>query len=999
MVASGLDETGLQLLHEKRQFLNSRATLFALAAAFAVTASAALAAPAPFVFAESGRAKAAVVVAEDAGPGAEFAVQELVDYLNKMTGARFPVATSPLKGWNTIYVGRPLSGDDRYEAFHIQASEDGRTLDLAGNDERGNAYAVYDLLETLGCGFWSPDNETVPFETNLVLSAGYEKSDAPAFSFRNNDEPFGDFAMVLKLRANTNRHRRDIQTRLDGMGGDAYESISHSLGNCQWVKSSVFFDAHPDWYALVEITDTNAWNKILRESSRYCGTNGIPTNLKGNWVRLRYIPCTMAQGMRDQLVKEVGDFLAANYPVHKSVSISTPDSSDYCHCAACRKLVDSDESRTSAVLYIDLINYVAKSLLPKYPKAHFNLLSYGAAYTPPKDAKRFKMGPGTGVAFAHHWRNHGVPINCCERFMPRFLGWRDVCDRFLFWEYYTNFHIYVNPFPNTDIFGPAFKFYLDNKFDGGFCQMTNSRLTPFADLNWWVKNRLMWNPNADAMALVDQYIEGAYGPAAPHVRRYLDIVLHAKRRQRWAWIGDYVDDTGNYLQPGDVLEIMRAMQKALASISKDPNIGRRIDVRRLAFSINHLGAMRYPDLIEPAKAERFRLAPWQEYSDGWKSTALDYLNSDEYMGARQLYGENDGSGLKGFFRYLDMLKETAETPTAWPERKLLSRVVAPAEMTGSPVRFAVTNDASGAPFSSLTYGWGGGEPKFMSPNWCEAGFTVTNDLEGVWYLFSNVSVDTTATNDPAAAYTGIYSPWYVGNFRVPNKRAEICSMRIARTKGDEGWRLACLGKWGLRPGARVWVMPGVVNETRNLGVRNFTLLSPEVFEKDVTLPGGIGSRHVSAAIRACEGAVEQKRDEIDRYFYAELDCLSTNGPGAINAPIAQSKDLSAFATGEKYVFARVRVSASDVLVGDAARVRLVQPAKAKGEEPERVIVDIPVGGSYGADSWQIISLGRVALEPGMVLGVVANDPATAAVALRDFVLVSPEFLETSVKAQ
>ena len=325
------------------------------------------------------------------------------------------------------------------------------------------------------------------------------------------------------------------------------------------------------------------------------------------------------------------------------------------------------------MLYIDLVNYVATTLLPKYPKAHFNLLSYGASYTPPRDTKRFRMGPGTGVAFAHHWRNHGVPINCCERFMPRFLGWRDVCDRFLFWEYYTNFHIYVNPFPNTDIFGPAFKFYLDNKFDGGFCQMTNSRLTPFADLNWWVKNRIMWNPDADAQILVDHYIEGAYGPAAHHVRRYLDIILHAKRRQRWAWIGDYVDDTGNYLEAGDIIEIMRALQKALFSIAKDPNIGRRIDVRRLAFSINHLGAMRYPDLIEPAKAARFRLSPWQDYVNGWKAAAGDYLNSDECMGARQLANEGDGSGLRGQFRYFDMLKDTAEMPTAWPVRRAKAR--------------------------------------------------------------------------------------------------------------------------------------------------------------------------------------------------------------------------------------------------------------------------------------------------------------------------------------
>ena len=282
--------------------MSSRATLIALAAAFGAAASAAFAAPAPFVFADEGRARAAVVVGKDAGPGAEFAARELVDYLNRMTGARFPVATSPLKGWNTIHIGRPLSGDDRYEAFRIRASKDGRTLDLAGNDERGNAYAVYDLLETLGCGFWSPDNETVPFVTNLVLAAGYEKSDAPAFSFRNSDEPFGDLAWVLKLRANTNRHRRDLQPRLTAMGGDAFEQISHSLGNCQWVRSSTFYKDHPDWYGLAEVTDTNAWNWILGGGTKAYDTNNIPAGRSGRWVRMKLVPCTMNRGMRAQLV-------------------------------------------------------------------------------------------------------------------------------------------------------------------------------------------------------------------------------------------------------------------------------------------------------------------------------------------------------------------------------------------------------------------------------------------------------------------------------------------------------------------------------------------------------------------------------------------------------------------------------------------------------------------------------------------------------------------------
>jgi hypothetical protein len=965
------------------------------------------AAPQPFVFSEGGRARAAVVIPKDADEGTRFTADELVDYLNRITDARFTIATAPLPGWNTIHIGRPYK-TDRYEEFVIKASNDGSTLELAGADQRGNVYAVYELLETLGCGFWSPDNETVPHETNLVLTAGFSKKDAPSFSYRNVDTPYANLAFTLKLRANAQRHKGDVRARLTRMGGDASENIMHTLHRKGgWMWDGTYFKDHPEWYgvALKQDKETGEWVPGDRDRSILCPTH---------------------PEMRKQLVKEVDEWLAANYPTRRSVSLSPEDTWQHCNCETCTKLINSDDARTASVLYIDLINHVANALRPKYPKAHFNLLSYGAAFTAPKDVKRFRMAPGTGVAFAHHWRNHGLPIDCNERFLPRFLAWRELCDRFLFWDYYNNFHCTENPFPNSDILGPAFKFYRDNKFDGGFCQMPFARLSPLSDLNYWVKNRLMWNPDADAPALIDHYIKGAYGPAAPHVRRYLDIILHAKRRQRWVWIGDYVDDTSNFLSDMDAINCMRAMEAARRSVQNDPNKGRRIDVDRLHFQVYHIGAMRYPDLIGPAKAARYNLRPWQFYVDGWKREATSYFNSREFVGNQQLSNENQQ--LMWWTRYFDMIKDTAETPTAWPKRQNLSHVITPADMTG-PARFSVTNDAAGAragelapsPYSTatgedaglrvgsstnatalgpayarLTYGWGKGEPKFMSPNWCEAGFTVeSNKYEGVWYVFSNVRVSTTATNDPAAAYTGIYAPWHIGNQRVKKSKAEICSMRIERTVGDHAWRLACLGQWRLRPDTRVWVMPGVVNQTHDLAVRNFTLVAPEVFEKDITLENGIGSRRFGANPGLCTGAVSRKRDDIDRYDYHEIDCLSTNQPSAIVAAFPNKNIRDFAASGDKYLFARVRVLASDVLLGDAARIQLVMPGP-KGT-PERVVDEIAISASRGDEAWQHVCLGRETLDPDMLIRVFASNAATTSVALHEIVLVSPEFLETSVK--
>ena len=55
------------------------------------------AAPQPFVFSEGGRAKAAVVIPKDADEGTRFTADELVDYLNRITDARFTIATAPCR--------------------------------------------------------------------------------------------------------------------------------------------------------------------------------------------------------------------------------------------------------------------------------------------------------------------------------------------------------------------------------------------------------------------------------------------------------------------------------------------------------------------------------------------------------------------------------------------------------------------------------------------------------------------------------------------------------------------------------------------------------------------------------------------------------------------------------------------------------------------------------------------------------------------------------------
>ena len=158
--------------HSSFRISHSAFCILHCALALAVATATASAANDEFVIAENGFAKAAIVVPKDAPKSARYAARQLAKYLDQMTGANVPVADRPLRGYNTIRVGFPHEGASEEIAISVPKRD---LAEITGEGPRGPAYAVFDFLETLGCGFWSPDNETVPSETNLVLAAGYRQ--------------------------------------------------------------------------------------------------------------------------------------------------------------------------------------------------------------------------------------------------------------------------------------------------------------------------------------------------------------------------------------------------------------------------------------------------------------------------------------------------------------------------------------------------------------------------------------------------------------------------------------------------------------------------------------------------------------------------------------------------------------------------------------------------------------------------------------------------------
>jgi len=132
----------------------------------------------------TGKPVATIVVAEKAPAAEKFAAAELQSILEKMSGAKLPIAATVPKGAQALVIvgqeaARAAGGAAAAAVQLAQVRDDGYSimvanqqppaLVLAGTMPRGTLYAVYNLLETeLDCGFFC-DGDNVPRSPDIAV--------------------------------------------------------------------------------------------------------------------------------------------------------------------------------------------------------------------------------------------------------------------------------------------------------------------------------------------------------------------------------------------------------------------------------------------------------------------------------------------------------------------------------------------------------------------------------------------------------------------------------------------------------------------------------------------------------------------------------------------------------------------------------------------------------------------------------------------------------------
>ncbi|MGC9319101.1 MAG: DUF4838 domain-containing protein [Armatimonadota bacterium] len=474
--------------------------------------------------AKDGEARAVVGVAADAPDVTRFAAEELAAYLGRITGGTFevleisedspatvqqfggerlPVLVGASRYTDRLQVGLDDLAPDGFrivtlpQALVIAGIDDSRVNPRAWRSlgSAGSLYGVYRFLEELGCRFYLPGEvgEVIPSSPSLWVSR-MDIADAPYFRERLGQPPLGGEEAAVWMR------------KL-GFGATEYPQAScHSFN--RWPEK--YKQAHPEYFAL--------------HGDR----------------RINHI-CFSHPDARQQMIEDARSWLREHdadlYPYF--TVMQNDGAPGPCRCELCQPHIRDERGWMG--LQSDLVASaaveVARAIADEFPERGIIIGAYNDYTLPPTEIDRLPDNVSVCI-FKHRqmfWDEEGY-----EGFKRVLDGWLELQPQSVaFWEYY-NFDCWAGaawggvPAVTTGLIAEDIRHLKRTSEETGipfsgeliFC---DGRLQEhWHDRLWWmgldfyVTGKLLWDPERDLEAMLDEFLTTFFGPAAEPMSRFYD---------------------------------------------------------------------------------------------------------------------------------------------------------------------------------------------------------------------------------------------------------------------------------------------------------------------------------------------------------------------------------------------------------------------------------------------------------------------------------------------
>ena len=543
---------------------------------------------APFHFAENGKTGYSIVVPDQPRGFDRQAADDLKNYLGKMTGAEFRIVPeSKASGGNLIYVGQTaFAGKRKIDFAKLGAEEwvirpEGKNLILSGGYPIGSFYAVWNVLNRLGCYSLTWDQDAVPSYKKLTADIPAEQR-KPAFDGRFIWDSYPGTLRASKADPSVLTAYRLYKLR-NGINGRAHKDDSlwlysahnishipqyHSLSHYVPLK---MFEKHPEYFSM------NAQGKRFRPRSFAREGSLCMSNPEVAEVALESLR-KMIKRDRETLPRDQWPYV---------YDISTLDNSHFiCLCPVCTAITKEEGSETG--LLLRFINRIATEIRKEYPEIVIRTFGYSASAAPPT-----KTVPADNVLIqltdkftvSDPFRPLTDPINADR--LQYFHDWRKSTKRLMVWDYWNLGGTYYNP-PRPDTVFNAIQ--SDLRFFRGlgvtdlFIESGTSAFAPqsFIRLSHFIGAQLMIDPDKDPKKLADIYIQYYFGPAAPRMKKLFEDICAGmkiqKNRQSSAVVSHW-----EYLTPAFMYETYADLKKLSESLPEKSVWRQRVDSERIVF--------------------------------------------------------------------------------------------------------------------------------------------------------------------------------------------------------------------------------------------------------------------------------------------------------------------------------------------------------------------------------------------------------------------------------
>ncbi|MHB0997864.1 MAG: DUF4838 domain-containing protein [Armatimonadota bacterium] len=442
----------------------------------------------------------AVVVERNDDTDLKEAVDDLVNYIEKASGARLAVhIDGTVSGsmpkifiGNTEYTASQKLPLDKLEYDgYIISPRDGNII-ITGRSVQGTIYGIYGFLKDyIGVRWYMPGElwEVVPHANPLSVKISHEQVN-PDFPYRVWHS--GWYSQSVKKWCTRNRITTFGYERPDS----PYRTFNHNLNIIFPVTK--YGKEHPEYYSEIN------------------GKRFVPDNdIDG-----RGQPCFTNHDVIRITVETIRDYFTKN-PDSSQYSVSINDNADHCMCSNCSAL-DSPYrtfrgTRSFSDSYFHYVEAVASEIAKSHPDKTIGCFAYWSVELPPRHIKKL---PSNVVIQLTQDTSQYHDLDYKKRDREMFFQWSTTADRLIKYDYYGLGWFTPRYYPK--LIADDLKFNYNNGAVG-----TYAEIFPYwATMNPMIcmASELAWNIDDDPDRILNEYFSTLYGDAAPVMREFYDLL-------------------------------------------------------------------------------------------------------------------------------------------------------------------------------------------------------------------------------------------------------------------------------------------------------------------------------------------------------------------------------------------------------------------------------------------------------------------------------------------